>query len=338
MTESSATSAHTHIFQLYGVRIRATADTEYVAGALRQTLIYKGATPDERAIPADITLDFSARHAPAAPPDSARRLGETEHGNTDIWQDDAGMYLCCEDSTVVLDPGEGRAQGQLGPTLTSPTDRRRNPLFYLITTSLVILLRYQGWFPLHAAALARGNRGILLTARSDSGKSTTALNLVRQGWSYLSDDTVLLRTEAGPVQAHSFRTDFCVDPEAVDLFPELGEQTWPPSLSDATKWRVDGASVYPGQFTPTCIPRVVVVPSIADCETSTLSPVDRKVVLGHLFRQSALTMTPERPVVEQHLELLKQLIHQADTYRLDAGRDALNTPEVIDRLLAPTLD
>jgi hypothetical protein len=49
-------------------------------------------------------------------------------------------------------------------------------------------------------------------------------------------------------------------------------------------------------------------------------------------------MTPDRTVAERHLDLLKRLVHQADAYRLEAGRDALDTPEVLDQLIAPTLD
>lgn len=334
----SSTSEGASIFRLYDVHIRTAADVPHVADMLRKTLRYKGAAPDASASTADLTLDFSTDRSPESIPDTARQLGQTEHGGIWIWQGEDRMYLRRADSTVVLHPDEGVARGHLDTDLRRPSDDRRDPLFYLITMSLIILLRYRGWFPLHAAAVAQNGRGVLLTARSDSGKSTTALNLVRQGWSYLSDDTVLLRAEDDSVRAYSFRPDFCVDPEAADLFPELADHDWPSSLSDATKWRVDGQAAYPGQFTPTCVPRVLVVPSIADRPDSTLTPAERTDVLGHLFRQGALSMTPDRAVAQRHLELLKRLVHQTDTYRLDAGRDALDTPEVLDQLLASTLD
>lgn len=325
-------------FRLYDVRIHIEADAPHVATMMKQTLRYKGATPDASASTADLTLDFSTPRPPVPIPDAARRLGRTEHGSIWIWQDENRMYLSHEDSTVAIHPDKGMAHADLGANLRSPSDGRRDPLFYLITMSLVILLRYRGWFALHAAAVTRNERGILLTASSDSGKSTTTLNLVRQGWSYLSDDTVLLRAEGGCARAYSFRTDFCVDPEAAELFPELDNEEWPPSLSDATKWRIDGAAVFPGQFRPTCVPRVLIVPSIADRPESTLTPLDRTDVLGVLFRQGALSLTPNRTVATRQLEVLKQLVHQTDVYRLDAGRDALDAPEVLDHLMTSTLD
>lgn len=334
----SATPSFSSTFCLYDVQIRADADAPHVADALRQTLRYKGAAPDESTASAELTLDFSTNRPTLSVPKPARRIGRTEHGSIWIWQGDDAMYLSRGDSMVALRPDAGIARAHIGADLSTPSDARRDPLFYLITMSLVILLRYRGWFPLHAAAVAQNGQGVLLTAESDSGKSTTALNLVRQGWSYLSDDTVLLREEDDRVQACSFRTDFCVDPEAADLFPALADTDWPPSLSDTSKWRVDGQAVFPGQFTPTCVPRVLVVPSIVDRDTSTLTPADQKDVLGALFRQGALSMIPDRAVAEQHLNLLKRLTHQADAYYLEAGRDALDTPEVLDRLLAPTLD
>lgn len=334
----SATPSFSSTFCLYDVRIRVDADAPHVAETMRQTLRYKGATSDESEASADLILDFSTDRPTLSIPEAARRLGRTEHGSIWIWQGDDAMYLSRADSIVVLHPDAGVARAHIGADLSEPSDARRDPLFYLITMSLVILLRYRGWFPLHAAAVAQNGRGVLLTAESDSGKSTTALNLVRQGWSYLSDDTVLLREEDDRVRAYSFRTDFCVDPEAADLFPELAGTDWPPSLSDTSKWRVDGQAVFPGQFTPTCVPRILVVPSIVDRDTSTLTPTDPKDVLGALFRQGALSMTPDRTVAERHLDLLKRLVYQADAYHLEAGRDALDTPEVLDQLLAPTLD
>ncbi len=334
---SSASPSFTATFRLHEVQIRTAANAAPISDLMRRALCYKGATADALDAPADLVLDFATHRAPASIPDVARRLGRTEHGSIWIWHSDGTIYLRRGDATVVLHPEAGRAQAHLSSDLSPPSDARRDPLFYLITLSLAILLRYQGWFPLHAAALVRNSRGVLLTAESDSGKSTTTLNLVRQGWSYLSDDSVLLRATNGDVRAYSFRTDFCVDPDAADLFPELADTEWPPSLSDSTKWRVDGGAVFPGQFTPACVPRVLIQPSIVDQPTSSLTPADSKAILGTLFRQGALSIVPDRSIADAHLHLLKRLVHQAEAYHLKAGRDALDTPEVLAHLLAPVV-
>lgn len=326
-------------YHLHGIHIRGASDHPAVDQMLRRTLQYKGAETVSDPGPADLTLDFSVDRTAAPLPDAARYLGESEHGGIGVWTTDDRMFLRRGDSTVGLHPESGRAEAALAPDLlTAHATQRRDPLFYLITFSLVILLRYRGWFALHTAALARDGRGLLLVAQSDSGKSTATLNLVRQGWHYLSDDTVLLRAVGDRVQAHSFRRNFCVDPDATTYFPELAEPEWPASLSDTTKWQVDIEQIYPGQFTPTCTPRLLVLPEIADAPESHVEPVDAKVALAQLIDQGALFLTPDPAIANRHLDLLGQLIDQTRTYRLHAGQDLLDDARLIHTLLAPLLD
>lgn len=326
-------------YQLHDLRIRVASDHPVVDRMLRRTLRYKGAEAVTHASPADLTFDFSAERKAASMPDAARLLGKSEHGEIGVWMAGDRMFLRRGDSSVRLHPEAGTAEAALdADLLAAHADQRRDPLFYLITFSLVILLRYRGWYPLHTAALARDGRGLLLVAKSDSGKSTATLNLVRHGWNYLSDDTVLLRAVDDRVQAHSFRRNFCVNPDATAHFPELEDHEWPPSLSDATKWQVDIEQIYPGQFTPTCTPRALVLPEIVDAPKSQMEPVDAKMALAQLIDQGALFLTPDPAIASRHLDVLSQLIEQAQPYRLCAGRDLLDDSRAIHTLLAPLLD
>ena len=72
---------------------------------------------------------------------------------------------------------------------------------------------------LHAGAVARDGRALLLPARMDSGKSSTVLALLQAGFSYLSDELGVI----DPVteRAHPFPKRIKVDPTAFDLFPGL---------------------------------------------------------------------------------------------------------------------
>lgn len=63
---------------------------------------------------------------------------------------------------------------------------------------------------LHSAAVARGNRAVLLVGRSGGGKSTLAAGLVRNGWDYVTDEQVtivprdlILRSYARPLTLRS---------------------------------------------------------------------------------------------------------------------------------------
>lgn len=52
--------------------------------------------------------------------------------------------------------------------------------------------RVQGLVPLHAACVARGNRGVLLLGPSGSGKSTLTVHALQCGWNFLAEDSVLV--------------------------------------------------------------------------------------------------------------------------------------------------
>lgn len=323
-------------YRLHDVSIRTHSPHPALRQVLDDALRYKGAT-EASPKPADIILDFAATDAPHTAPDDAEWMGQSEHGGLEVWKASGRMYLTHEDSVVTLVPDEGTAHAALAPALHTPSDQRRDPLFYLITFSLIILLRYRGWYPLHAAALMRDGRGLLLVAESDSGKSTAALNLVREGWNYLSDDTVLLRAGAGSIRAFSFRRNFCVDPEATAHFPEMADHDWPASMSDTTKWQVDVGQLYSGQFAATCVPRVLILPHLVDAATSTLAPAEAKTALGRLINQGDLFLTPDPDVARRHLDVFRRLIDQTDIYHLAAGRDLLEKPAATSQLLTPLL-
>lgn len=320
-------------YQLHDLRIRTRSDHPTVERMLRRTLRYKGAEALSSAEEVDITLDFCVDQTVSANLDEAQHLGTTERGGIEVWKAPDRMLLCRDESRVHL-LETGQAEATLGSDILSAhVDQRRNPLFYTIVLSFVILLRYRGWYPLHTAALRRDECGVLLVARSESGKSTAALQLVREGWRYLSDDTVLLKPDPSHVQAYSFRRPFCVHPEGAQHFPELCDRQWPPSLSDAEKWQVDLGEVYPGQFTPTCTPQIVVFPEIVDAAQSELEVAETKTALAHLIDQTAFFLTPDPDVASEHLDVLRGLIEQSQVYHLYAGRDVLDESSTLPALL-----
>ena len=56
--------------------------------------------------------------------------------------------------------------------------------------------RVQGLVPLHAACVARGNRGVLLLGPSGSGKSTLTAHALQCGWDFLAEDSVLVEPQS----------------------------------------------------------------------------------------------------------------------------------------------
>lgn len=81
---------------------------------------------------------------------------------------------------------------------------------------------------LHAGAVVRGDRALLLPAKTSSGKSSLTLGLLEAGFSYLSDDLGAL----DPVteRAYPYPKLIKLIPDALDSFPGLEERLQDRSL------------------------------------------------------------------------------------------------------------
>ena len=153
--------------------------------------------------------------------------------------------------------------------------------------SLLKLLRPRGLYSLHAAGLVtKGGLGLLLVGPSGSGKSTLAIGLIRHGWHYLSDDAVLLRSQAEGVEALALRKHFYVDADAAASSVELplGEEV--PDSRGRRRRRVYLEGVSGGRYAAGCFPHVLLFCRIVPQAQSSLLPLDRVHALKHLLAGS----------------------------------------------------
>jgi len=284
-----------------------------------------------------LMIERVARSRPL--PNDAEWLGTCAGSILDVYRCKGTLQIVGSEGQAHIDLNGRRARVELSPQFVALEKRGPTLVFtHLIGFSLVELLKTQKWIPLHAAVLARDGRGLVLLAESDSGKSTTAFQLVRHGWSYVSDDSVLLRaTEAGEIEAVSLRPHFCLDAAAARHFPELSGHDWPVMVREEVKWRVDTEQLYPGRRIPSCRPAAVVVPSISGAPTSALSSAPPTDILPILLQQSGFVATTGQDRLSVHFQLLGGLLKQCTTHRLDSGRDLLDDGPAADRLLRPLL-
>jgi hypothetical protein len=233
------------------------------------------------------------------------------------------FYLTDRSSVFHLRPAKGEGYARLGPSfLAKPALAQGN--FWCF--GLLKLLRPLGIYSLHAAGLSsRDGTGLLLVGASGSGKSTLAIGLIRKGWKYLSDDAVLLRHGSLEVEALAYRRSFYVD--AVRSFNysdlPLGEEV--PDSNGGQRRRAGIAEAYPEQHASRCLPRVVIFLEISCQDRSTLMPVDPVYALRALLAQSAPQLF-DRSTMASHLETLKNLLRQTETYELNAGTDLYHDP------------
>jgi hypothetical protein len=240
------------------------------------------------------------------------------------------FYLTDGSSLLHLQPTRGRGAAFIVPSFSAKPPLLQHNFWAF---GLLKLLRPLGLYSLHAAAVvARGGLGVLIIGPSGSGKSTLALGLIRQGWRYLSDDAVLLRSRADAVEALALRKYFYIDADAAVSAGELPMGEEAPDNAGRPRRRVCLEEVYPAQYMAKCVPQVLLFSRIVPDSESTLLPLDQVCALRHLLAGSGPQLF-DRATMAQHLEVLKRLVQQTATYELRAGRDLYRDSMTLTGLL-----
>jgi hypothetical protein len=232
-------------------------------------------------------------------------------------------------STFRIEPWAGLGIVSIHPSFKKKTLASKYNFFLL---GLTYLFSYQGLFDFHGAALDNHEIGYVLLGESNSGKSSMALSLVHQGWRYASDDSLLLKCKGNGVEVLSFRKNFYIDPEVASKYPEINSLFSNENDMVGCKRFLDLDQIYPNQFQPSIVPKVLIFSKITPDKKSTLQSVTKGQALSNLLKQS-ISIFFNRQVVNEHLNVLKRLVHQTDCYQLLAGRDLYNEPGEILKIL-----
>jgi hypothetical protein len=132
----------------------------------------------------------------------------------------------------VADPARREAVVYVSPAVAARSAQFRYSVVEAMTWSLITRFDRQ---PLHAAALYREGRGLLLCGAGGAGKSTLVYAAARAGFKVLSDDVVYLQ-QVGGLRAWGVPSFINVAPDVVRFFPELDGRE--PSLRVNGKLRI----------------------------------------------------------------------------------------------------
>jgi hypothetical protein len=120
------------------------------------------------------------------------------------------------DSVLVADLASGFAYGYFSATTLASSAFFR---WHFLELAFFQMLEARGWMGVHAAALVKNGRAILLRAPSGGGKTTLAYAGARQRFQALAEDVVWL--EPGEGRWWGMPWSFHLLPDAKKLFPEL---------------------------------------------------------------------------------------------------------------------
>ena len=180
----------------------------------------------------------------------------------------------------------------------------------------------------HGACVGEAGRAVLLSAKSGSGKSTTAFACVQAGMEYLADDYVAVDVRNG-IKAHSLYSSIKVGGEYVREVPELAPHSM--MLSPTEKKRVVFLnSVFSEQVRTSAILPALMIPVITTSPHTTIIPASKQDALLAL----APTTLFQLPLAEDRtLGYLKDLVRALPCYFLMLGPNTTEIPSVLRSFL-----
>ncbi|MCA1817564.1 MAG: hypothetical protein LC746_14440 [Acidobacteria bacterium] len=218
------------------------------------------------------------------------------------------------------------------------TERARTQVAVVnaLSYALQAALRRAGLLDLHAACVVspRG-RGFLLAGTSGSGKSTLTVQLAARGWSYLTDDMVLLRERGGRVEARGLRRLFSLTDETARASGVSGlrESLGTPAASDPSKRRLEPSSVFPGARAAVCVPQRVLFPRVTRESRSRTRELSISEAMAGLIKLCPWAGYDE-VTARDSLRTLAALARTCGAFELEAGTDLLASPALAEGIVS----
>jgi len=182
---------------------------------------------------------------------------------------------------------------------------------------------------IHGAVIGQHNKSILLTARSGSGKSTTALSCILSGMDYLSDDYIAIQQNSS-VEAHSLYQSAKITRDGVNRFPEFNQIIRNKNFQENEKAVLFLSDIFPSQVVSHSSIVAIFIPRIVPDKTR-LSKANKIEAMLAIAPTTMLQL----PLAETNkLKIFKSILNNIPCYFLDVGPDIRNTPNIIKDFLS----
>ncbi len=246
--------------------------------------------------------------------------GGTCHTNNSIY------YLELDGSLVVFG---GNSPAEVDLWVKEPYEFKSAQVGHLLSHALSPALRRCHLFEIHSAGVVPPNRdlAIMFVGPSGSGKSTLTSLLAGCGWSYLSDDILLLRERGQNIEAQAFRRFFALTGETI-----AASKLQPTRFGQSSKERVIPQDHFSSSQIESAIPGAIVYPTVTREATSRIVPLTPQESMTRILRFCPWASF-DRPTSAEHLRVLGRLANATSAFELLAGTDLLNEPKLAAELV-----
>jgi hypothetical protein len=212
-------------------------------------------------------------------PPWVHRKPDLRLGSTDCWKESGAdsAFIQNDDRTMTASLDLDR---RVAHVVAAAQDVEPRDMTSVLTLAAALLLLRDRRTPIHAGAVAPAASSSvwLLLGDSHSGKSTTTANLVKAGWSYLSDDYVVLSGKGGLIMVEGWPEDFHVD------------EGWSRGESTGIRATLPESSLPRGARTGSGVLGGLFFTRIEASEPTRLTPISSASALERLIRQTPWLM------------------------------------------------
>lgn len=299
-------------FAPLGIPATITANQPQVLAAARLSARRFTPSPVQPAPPIELKIVVGREPAGPLPPNLPARLKYTGVG--DWITVSAGAWghgfasLSRREAVIILSP-------------ELAADTRLVSRYFIDHYLLNFIL--MDWAMLHASAVlsADGRRLVLLVAPHNSGKSTTALHLLRAGFNFLADGMALFRPQAAGFEVGGYPIgEVKLRDDVLARFPDYAGQ--PVLVREQRKTVVNLRQLHPKQvLTTTFVPEHISLCFVERRESAAteVEPLAAADLPPLLAGNSVFWDEPAR--LQHHNAALEQLVRVASLYRLRLGTD-----------------
>lgn len=329
-----------YLYSIHGVGLRLATDSPAIASAVYTLLRHFQRETLEGPIALEIL--FNAVHSRAEIPitvspsaevlisQTGKTAGDLLHSEWKFayYRDgDRKIADFHDQGLLLLDDERGRMEGYLVEPDVMHLDVRAGFFHFGLTE----LLKRHGLYTVHATALEKGGRGLLIPGSNGGGKTTCCISLLRAGYRCLSDDHPLLRENGAGLELLSFPAKIDVTEKTIAFFPELRDANG--HLYQGVQKRYFYIEdMYPHAKADICDPVLIIFPRITDTPKSCVEPLPKSRALEEILPQGLLVF--DKDIARRQFQTFSRLVEKAACYRLYFGEDILDLPQLVDHLLS----
>lgn len=214
--------------------------------------------------------------------------------------------------------------------------RKKWPIFVFYLGTLEPLLhaalRSVGVHPMHAVALYKGKKGVLICGAARAGKTTTALHFIAKGWKLMNDDDSYLVCRGKKTAVWASQGTLYPRLDARRHYPGLFEKNAAKKIRRRKEWRFAIQNPKRGCKRFVAIDTVF-FPQVKPVEPSRIEPLTPKEALIQLLGQRSRGfrgMRKDEFAATRACEILFRLAGLAKGANLVLGRDPSAVADVLN--------